>query len=211
VGIRARKLAGAGALAVFAGMLAGAAGPPAYGQADEICGNGGTGYCMNDWNGGLNNNPVKMYYGGSSNEDFYTVQLNPCNSSPPGEVTETCPFTVGSGYNASFDGDPIFAVEYAGTGYCIGTTGQQAGGPTGILTACPDYSGDGGGDGTMWIGTSDGNFAVTRYWINYFYDNYGVSCCSDIANVTSGGNPGQPLLMADQSGDTYWGGPGWNP
>jgi hypothetical protein len=38
---------------------------PAFAQT-QICGNGGTGYCKNDWNGLGYGNPVKMYNGNTS-------------------------------------------------------------------------------------------------------------------------------------------------
>lgn len=183
---------------------------PALATQTQICGNNGTGYCMNDWNGGLNNNPVKMYYGGSSNENFFTYRIDPCNSSPPDRVTETCPFTLGSGYNAALAGHIIFEVGYGTTPYCIGTTGVQAGGPTAILTGCPGVNGSGGGNGTIWVQWNTG-IAITRYWADTFYQNAGESCCAAAPFVVSGGNPGQPLYMADQGFQTVWGGPGWQP
>ena len=71
-------------------------------QTQDFCSNLGAGYCMNDWNGNHNQGaPILMYYGGSSNEQFELQPLNPCNSSPTDQVTETCPFVVGSGLTQS--------------------------------------------------------------------------------------------------------------
>ena len=41
--------------------------PAAQAQISQVCGNTGTGYCINAWNGGPS---VKMYYGGYSNDSF---------------------------------------------------------------------------------------------------------------------------------------------
>lgn len=46
--------------------------PAAQAQISQVCGNTGTGYCMNAWNGGPS---VKMYYGGYSNDNFGATQV----------------------------------------------------------------------------------------------------------------------------------------
>ena len=58
------------------GIATGGAGP-AFAQ-QQVCGNGGSGYCINAWFGGP---PVKMYYGGKSNEDFeFIFNVKECGS-----------------------------------------------------------------------------------------------------------------------------------
>ena len=135
----------------------------------EFCSNEGAGYCMNDWNGDHNQGaPIKMYYGGSSNEEFELQAINPCNSSPdPDDVTETCPFVVGSGLNAKYDGSLIFQLYYPAANKCIGTS--SAG--NGILTGCNSPAGTGGGDGTILISPDAGPFVnddpiIDKYWTN---------------------------------------------
>jgi hypothetical protein len=45
---------------------------PATALETEICGKSGAGYCLNDWGGQpYAGNPIKMYFGGYSNGDFY--------------------------------------------------------------------------------------------------------------------------------------------
>src|SRR5690348_7293797 len=49
----------------------------------QICGNGGSGYCMNDWNGAYQY--VKMYNGGASHEDFGVIfEVSACGSGKRG-------------------------------------------------------------------------------------------------------------------------------
>jgi len=187
---------------------------PAQATQTQICGNSGSGYCMNNWNDAFQS--VKMYYGSSSNEAFVTVQINPCNSNPPGFVTSTCPFAVGSGYNSALEGEPIFEVQYIGylgTSYCVGSTGVQAGGATAVMVGCPNNNGSGGGNGTIWVawggqGSYTG-YVITRYWADYYYTYFGQKCCNTIPSVFSGGSLGAPLFMGSQTNATQWGGPGW--
>jgi len=133
---------------------------------DQICDNGGDGYCLNDWfNGGINN-PVKMYYGGKNNEDFETITVDPCRDN--GTVNRTCPFTNQTLDNAAY-GFPIVQVEYVPLGLCIGTIIGGANNGEGILTACGDPYGNGAGKGTIMIeaATSAGpNGLIDVYWTN---------------------------------------------
>jgi hypothetical protein len=132
-------------------------------QTQDFCSNLGAGYCMNDWGGNHNQGaPIKMYYGNSTNEQFEVQPLNKCNSTPiMNQVTETCPFTLGSGLNAKYAGSLIFQLYYPDANKCIGTSS----GGNGILTACNDASGNGGGDGTILIAPGGAtNPIIDRYW-----------------------------------------------
>jgi hypothetical protein len=89
----------------------------AFATQQQICGNSGSGYCMNDWNGA--NQYVKMYYGGVSHEDFGVIfEVSACGS---GVVTYNastgtgCPFSDGH-IDANFAGWPIVQVKYWPTG-----------------------------------------------------------------------------------------------
>jgi hypothetical protein len=171
---------------------------PAFAQ-QQVCGNGGTGYCINAWFGGP---PVKMYNGGKSNEDFeFIFNVKECGS---GEVTSTfygdptnCPFSTAE-LDKQLRGAPIGQLEYLPTGQCVGTlTGSAA-------------SGVGGGTGTTQIYWAiDHVILINRYWSDYYSsaENESIQC-----NVTSGGNPGTPLYMNGYNGSTpcsiytEWGG-----
>jgi hypothetical protein len=179
---------------------------PAYAQGTNICGLGGTGYCMNDWGNGGQNNAVEMYYGGYSNDYFYTEPVDACNGGDT--VTGSCPFQS-STMDGNLAGDLIVQVVYAnsgaGDGLCVGTASSG----DAILTGCNNTTtGTGGGDGTLMVaatGSSGGScdqsgegLLVDRYWTKGAY-----------AFVTSGGSIGAPLLVNDTSAATCWGGSGF--
>jgi hypothetical protein len=144
--MRLRKLVPAALVApVVALVMVAAPASPAYAQVatGQICGNGGTGYCINAWGGGPS---IKMYYGGNTNETFNINALTLCD--PAGTVTETCPFnnTEAPGLNNSLLGDPVVDFEDASSNnQCIaaGTLGHAA------MGSCPTSSGSGGAAGTI--------------------------------------------------------------
>lgn len=132
----------------------------------ELCSSNGAGYCMNDWNGShIQGAAIKMYYGHSSNEQFEVQGLNLCNSDPLDQVTRTCPFVVGSGLNARYEGATIFQLYYPDANKCIGTvTGSGSNAGNAILTGCNNSAGSGGGDGTILINPGTDNSIIDRYW-----------------------------------------------
>lgn len=196
------------ALAVT-GLLLGTGGS-AHATQQQICGNGGSGYCMNDWNG--SNQYVKMYYGNSSHEDFgFIFNYTECGG---GKVTSTmqgdsadCPF-VNKYLDDTLHNDPIGQIEYWPTGQCIGTT--TAG--TAWLGNCANSSGVGGGTGSTLIDYNLGptDALIDRYWSDYYSSGQNYFPCF----LVSGGNPGTYLYMnsgIDSSGtcknvSTDWGG-----
>jgi hypothetical protein len=171
---------------VSARMLLRGSGPtlaaPDVAASDNLCADFGSGLCLNDSQCTVHaGNPILSWYGNSSCEDFITQPINPCNSTPADQVTPTCPFTVGSGYNNTYDHDEIYAIDYAG-GDCVGTNS----GGFAILNTCPNPAGNGGADGTIMIFASNGDL-VNRYWTNYIYGLYGTKgnpsvMCSQGAN-----------------------------
>lgn len=185
----------ASAIMAFTSLIV--AGGSAHASDPNICGNGGTGYCLNAWNGG---NFVKMYYGGYSNDNFEVYQLtNMCNHGKVDEHT-SCPFTAGSGLNTEFQGDAIVAIQYLNaTDSCVGSTvGTDA-----TLTLCPDLSGNGGGNGTIMAispisPVCFGDFAYGQYVDRYWSDNV-----KQAAYLDSGGNPGAQAYYGTGDG-TCW-------
>src|SRR5215471_2534943 len=91
--VRVAALPGA-ALALVVGLGV----QPAGASTSQVCGNGGSGYCLNDWGGaGHSGDAIKMYYGGTTNDDFYVQKVNWCSghdtvqSRGRGDSTD-CPF-----------------------------------------------------------------------------------------------------------------------
>jgi hypothetical protein len=168
----------------------------------SVCGNEGSGYCLNDWNGYGNGGQVNMYYGGYTNDDFFEYILtNMCNHGHV-DAQSSCPFTPGSGLNTDFNGDAIFAIESGITNWCVGTTSSVT---VATLTACPNTSGNGGGWGTIWIsgytsscngGTNGDNYYENRYWSDTYDEQ---------TSLASGGNIGKQAYVALTGTATCWG------
>lgn len=195
--IKKTVVVAAATLTLIAGI--GVASPgPAFATQQQICGNGGSGYCMNDWNG--DNQYVKMYNGSVSHEDFEEIyNVSECGS---GSVTSTyygdatnCPF-VDANLDRAFRGDPIVQIEYIPTSQCIGTTSSG----TAWLGSCANNEGVGGGTGVTLINVYEGGstaLLINRYWSDYYSSGSNYQPCF----VYSGGNPGAYLWMnSDESG-----------
>jgi hypothetical protein len=174
--VRLRKrLSGTTARIVLALALAVTAGGAVLGTATpaaamvQICAQGGSGYCLNNWNG--EDIFVAMYTSNVLNDSFQVLSINPCNSSPAGQVTQTCPFNLGSGFNARFAGDNIVQINDYDSGACVGTgTSPDNLGAAGEL-ACTNSVGNGGGVGTWQVvapvsGPPSGVVYINRYWTN---------------------------------------------
>jgi hypothetical protein len=168
---------------------------PAFAQT-QICGNQGSGYCMNDWNNGGYGNPVKMYNGNVSNEDFWVQKIDRCAGGST--VTSSCPFNdhnIDAGL-----GGTIFQIRYANTSLCLAA--NTANGQS-VLGACNSVNtGTGGDTGTVYVG---GDFTLFSVYYTNLHNNGDLYC------VESGGNPGQPVYLNVDffpSGCTEWGGTG---
>jgi hypothetical protein len=186
IAARAAALGLAGVLALGAGIA------PAAASQQQICGDYGSGYCLNDWGNGGIGNAVKMYYGNSSNEDFYVQAIDRCGGGD--KVTASCPFTNRS-IDSDLIGDEIVQVRYGGN--CIASS---AGGAA-VMGKCNTPStGNGGAMGTVdviWLGS-----LANIYWAN--------EAAGDVACLQSGGNPGlQATYLVEYAGEpgcTSWGG-----
>jgi len=127
---------------------------------EDWCGNAGTGYCLNDWNGTFGD--VKMYYGGYTNDLWIYQPLYLC---PGGVVASNCPFS-NTHLDNVFLGDPIFQLEsYVLPGWCIGSSTSSS---LGIMQPCNnENTGTGGGTGTVWlfgVCSGGGDPFGNRYW-----------------------------------------------
>lgn len=202
--MRRGKLIAAATAALLACMMS-LAGIPAAQASSQLCGNGGSGYCMNAWGGGPY---VKMYYGGYYNDDFYLRPVYACSghatvqSTADGDSTN-CPFTIPD-IDHLYHKDLIVEVVYGHNGECVGT-GSSGGYPdVGYLGSCGNSSGGGAANGVIDVQTdlycSTGFGLVNRYWTNQDSTYY-----VDIAYVTSGGSLGANLYVGATSAETCWG------
>ena len=142
-----------------------------------FCAQNGTGYCLNDWNGGGLGNQVKMYGGGATNESFALINANVCGGNH--YVTSTCPFSH-SDLNSEYNGHRIYEIEYTPTAgsLCVGSKQFDA---KGYLEYC---GGANRGYGVIMI--SAGTEFINRYWSDQ-YDS-AVALCS-------GGVSGGPVYL----------------
>lgn len=171
----------------------------------ELCGNGGSGYCLNDWNNGGNNNPINMYYGGYANNAFGIYQLIAMCNHGKVEILPGggCPFAVGSGLNSKLNGAPIYAIAYNNDpGYCLGTGNTD---PNAILTPCPSSSGTGGGWGTIFVLAGTPGVCSSSHQF-YFTSVHWSFLDGELAALQSGGNPGvQAFVTSFGPASTCWG------
>jgi hypothetical protein len=169
------------------------------GTTPNVCGNGGTGYCLNDWNNAGVGFPVKMNYGHTPNSDFSVFPLtNMCNAGHVSASME-CPFTPGSGLNSQMNGAGIFALRHS-NGLCVGTTSSTVGA---LMENCPDVYGNNGGWSTIYAGATNSDcpgsefYAESRYWSDAY---------SSLSSLESGGNVGvQAWVSTPNATATCWG------
>jgi hypothetical protein len=203
-----RKLIAAAAAVPLLCLMSLTASPSAQAQTSAICGNGGSGYCMNAWNGGPY---VKMYYGGYTNDNFYLTTVSPCSgrntvqSTMRGDATN-CPFN-----NSLVDyllwNNQIMEIVDANNGKCVGTGNLNGTPDVGYLGACGDNYGNGAIQGAFDVAvfgfqgdcSSSSVALVNRFWTNYYSGQERF--------VLSGGNPGTSLFVGSNV-YTCWGGAG---
>jgi hypothetical protein len=200
--LRKRLTNGLIAFAAAAPVITAAALPASAFGRSEICGNGGTGYCLNAWGGGP---AVKMYNGGVANDNFAEISVAACDEDV--YVNQFCANEWGSGGSSLVAaGAHLGRIQYNGpgpyNGYCAGTGGSG----TAVLTSCGDIT-DGGGAGNgviMAVLTPSGcdgtnrELIVDRYWSSSQHNNA-------LSYIWSGGNPGLPAYMNKTLAATCWG------
>ena len=181
-------------------LVAGLAARPAGASMSQVCGNSGSGYCLNDWGGaGASGDAIKMYYGGVRNDAFYVQDVNRCNGGDTVTATSfgdssNCPFATVALDN-DFRGQHVVQIVYTNNqSQCVGSTSSDYA----VLASCANpISGSGGAQGVIMVqtlGSQPPNFFVDRY----ASDQHGAS-----RFLTSGGNPG---VQANFNGQTEWGG-----
>jgi hypothetical protein len=175
--------------------------PSAHAITSQICGNGGSGYCINAWNGGP---VVKMYYGGVTNDNFTYRPVYICSgtdrvqstASPHNNATN-CPFS-NTGIDNTLAGAEIVEIEDLNNSQCVGTGDVNGRQDAGYEGSCGSTTGVGAIQGAFDVLAFEGpdgngscimgNFLVNRYWTN----TYGTN---QLAFVQSGGNPNTNLLV----------------
>jgi hypothetical protein len=185
------------AVAMAGGMaLAGSAAPAMAGQQQQICGNGGSGFCLNDWNNRGSGFPVLMYYGGNPNENFVAQFINRCGGhsfvTAPGTGfgNAYCPFASHQ-LDIDLAGAPIVQLHYQFTNLCVAANTANAQGVMGDCNATG--TGTGGAVGTVQI-----------IWGGAFLVNLHYTTGNNLVGLLSGGNPQRPVFM--NSGTmTEWG------
>jgi hypothetical protein len=156
----------------------------------EICAQGGTGYCLNNW-GGL----VKMENPGYTNDNFDWIRLTGyCDDgyvtngvSSPGPA---CPFPAGSGLNNTYEGDQIVKIVSGISNGCIGTDFSEHAN----VGACPPSSNGTGSNlwvigPTCFVGSGAGNYFINIYWS-------GQHGNGDASSLESGGAIGAQAYVA---------------
>ena len=161
--------------------------------------NGSSSLCMNRAGGGTSDGtPVIAYNCGDNNNDFYFGY--PAAMCGNGHVTETCPFTVGSGLNAALYGDTIVIEQAYKENKCVG--GNTSTDSSAKLEPCPNNGGSGGGWATIGVlAYSRGNsppyyVIVNRNWSDTRYGGggcYGLQC-AQVVGAFFGYR--QPLALA---------------
>jgi hypothetical protein len=188
---------------LFAVTAAISVGSEAQAVGNQVCGNGGSGYCLNDWNGGTGSgNPIKMYYGGYTNDAFEWVYVNACGGTDrvhAGEGGLWCPFRNHT-IDSQLDGAIIAQIWYYNAGNtCLATAGNGLA----VLGTCARQSDGGGGSNGVIFATAVNSdcpaanhdvYGINRYW-------------SDIngtqSGLASGGNVGSQAFFVAGLG-TCW-------
>jgi hypothetical protein len=159
-------------------------------STSQVCGNGGTGYCLNDWGGGgASGDAVKMYYGGTANDDFYVQEVNRCSGQDTVQSvyyhdSTNCPFG-NTGLDQQFWGDPIVQITYTNNeSQCVGSTSSDYA----VLASCANpISGSGGGTGVIMVTVEAPCSSHTDF---AFADRYASDQHGRAYWLTSGGNVG---------------------
>jgi hypothetical protein len=167
----------------------------------QLAYNGGdSSLCFNRYQNGKSiGTPVIAYNCGQPNNDFFFYTLSGmCNG---GFVTTTCPFTVNSGLNDTYDGDLIVTPEAYGEGECVG--GSSAGATIATLQACPNRFGNGGGWSTIDIlaysvqnNDRDYYVMINRNWSNALYNSHSGCTGSQCAYVVGSVGYKDQLLLS---------------
>ena len=146
---------------------------PAGASTSQVCGNGGSGYCINDWGGaGRSGDQVNMYYGGTSNDDFYVQAVNRCSGHDTVQSTDwhnatNCPFGNKT-WDSDLHGDYIVQVTYTNNSVeCVASKGSNVDSFYAVLGVCANpLNGSGGANGVIdvLLPQQGCDFLVNRYW-----------------------------------------------
>lgn len=174
------------------------AAPAAASSFSNVCGSGGTGYCLNDWNGGGSGNAVKMYYGGYANDHFGSFEVNACDG---GAVIRSDCLSAWSGDTALVGAIIVRVVYQNNSSLCVAT---NTSGDT-VLGACGDSTGSGAANGVIMAVLQAGSCTGGNQ--SYFTDRYWDHQYGQDTWMTSGGNIGIQAFLNNTSlaASTCWG------
>jgi hypothetical protein len=162
----------------------------------QICGNSGSGYCLNDW-GGANKagDAVKMYYGGYTNDNFEYIAVDACDGG--NIIRSDCASAWGAEGNEMV-GFSIWELKDANSSNeCLATDSSA----NAILGACGNATGAGAANGVIMADQPSGGGTaglIDRYWSH----SRGF-----FSYLMSGGNPGVQAFFFDSEDATVWNGP----
>jgi hypothetical protein len=158
------------------------------GVAAAICTHGTSSTaCINRNGGGYTSGTkgIGWHNDSDQNENFYGVPLTGwCNS---GHVTETCPFTVGSGLNSRYDGDAIVSLDTSNN-QCLGADSSWL---EAVLGGCVP-------DGGAFVESNvNGAFLISVGVSNHFYGTTGSR--NTPYWLVWDGHFGDPLIFTDEA------------
>lgn len=157
----------------------------------QVCAQAGSGYCLNDWNGGGIGASIKMGQNGWPHQGFFSVHLTGmCGNG--GFATSDCPNSAAGTF---LSGEPIVAIKYTGGG-CLGSGNAD---DRAFLVTCPDNNGNGGGWGSIQI--QDGTCGTGAVILA---NSHFTGLDGRVVEVVSGGAVGAQAIMDSTSG-SCWG------
>jgi len=193
------------AILICIAIVIGTSGVAKASNYTNICGNGGSGYCLNDWNGNTNNGAaIKMYYGNYYNDRWAIAFVYACHDGTGAHNTIQSDCLGDWGTNNSFlIGAGIVEIYDQNVGgVCLATNSSGYA----VIGTCPSTAdGTGGSIGTLMAilggsGCTAGyqQFLSDRYWDHLI--NNGTSF-----DLQSGGNIGVQAHFEGGVSSTCWG------
>jgi hypothetical protein len=164
--------------------------------------------CMNRYQGGTGSGTKIISYNCSltnADNDFFSESIGRCG----GQVTSTCPYTVGSGMNADNEGDYIYQFEAINwsNGATQGCLGDNGDGQAALLGCNSQGSGSGGGYGTVFVagtGYQGEEWTTPEYGWSSPYESdgaYAAGYSNYLEGLQDPGYKGQLLLNTPFAGN----------
>lgn len=166
-------------LAVLLLTIAGTFPGIAHATQNQMCGSGGTGWCMN-LDGGVDKDGTAIinWYGGASYENFLPYTVLRCNNGSV-DASTGCPFSD-TALDSTYNGDAIVEVKYNGGSNCVSDAYTSSTIGDAYLGSCPPTGGgSGGSDGTVFVEAGSSSCPLLHnlmvddaYFINVYASDY---------------------------------------